>query len=410
MYALKLELKLNNKERSVFKGCAGFKRFVYNFGLSLVQDSWGAGIKGSDFKKIDAVKKILTNDLMKQEEYKWMNNYPSTIYQSAFQDLKTAFDRWRKGLTEMPVFKAKKNGDSFTVYKTSGIYPEKGKPMLPFTNRRILYPGKKITLPGLGTFRLKEAISYICSSQTFTVSRQANRWFVSFVLDAEQVPPLFHEEEAVGIDLGVNTFATLSDGTTYEAKECRRGKLPPANLRPKPMKKAKTKLGKIQWRNRRKQLGNRKKGVYASKNAHKFYMKQAKLHAKVANQRRDFLQKTTTEISKKYYRIRIEDLNVSGMLANGKLSAAMSDLGFYEFRRQLEYKQYHYGTRVELVDRWFPSSKQCLCCQTINKGLKLSDRVFKCINPECGLSLDRDRHASLNLLNAPEKVVRSARP
>lgn len=98
------------------------------------------------------------------------------------------------------------------------------------------------------------------------------------------------------------------------------------------------------------------------------------------------------------------------MIANNKLSAAISDLGFYEFRRQLEYKSDFYGTKVELVDRWFPSSKQCLCCKTINKGLKLSDRIFKCINPKCGLEHDRDYHASLNLLYAPEEVVRSARP
>jgi putative transposase len=396
MYALKLELKLNNNERSLLKGCAGFKRMVYNFGLSLVKDSWSLGIKGSDSRKIEAAKKMLTNDLMKQDQYRWMKSYPSTVYQSAFKDLKDAFERWRKGKTEIPVFKAKKKGDSFTVYKTSGVYLEKGKAAIPFSNRQVLYPGKKITLPGLGTFRLKEAIPFICSSQTFTISRKADRWFVSFIIDAERVPPIIHEHEAVGIDLGIKTFATLSDGTTYDS--------------PKPMKKAKIKLGKLQWRNRRKQLGNSKKGIYASLNAHKFYMKQAKLHLKIANQRRDFLQKTTTKISKKYYRIRIEDLNVSGMLANGKLSAAISDLGFYEFRRQLEYKQYHYGTRVELVDQWFPSSKQCLYCQTINKELKLSDRVFKCINPECGLEQDRDYHASLNLLNAPNEVVRSARP
>lgn len=395
MYALKLELKLNNKEKSLLKGCAGFKRVVYNFGLSLVKDSWGLGIKGSDSKKIDAAKKILTNDLMKHEQYKWMKSYPSTIYQSTFQDLKDAFARWRKGKAQMPVFKAKKKGDSFTIYRTSGIYTEKGKPALPFTNRQVLTCGKKITLPGLGTFRLKEAIPYNSSSQTFTVTRKADRWFVSFTIDAERVPPIIHEHEAVGIDLGVKCFATLSDGTTYEA--------------PKPMKKAKTKLAKIQWRNRRKQLGNRKQGVLASSNAHKFYLRQAKLHAKVANQRQDFLQKTTTEISRNYYRIRIEDLNVSGMIANNKLAKAISDLGFYEFRLQLEYKSAFYGTKVEIVDRWFPSSKQCICCKTINKDLKLGDRVFKCVNPDCQFEDDRDRHAALNLLNAPDEVVSPAR-
>lgn len=179
MYALKLELKLNNKERSLFKGCAGFRRVVYNFGLDMVVGSWqDKQIRLSDSKKIDAAKKLLTNEVMKQEEYLWMKEYPSTIYQSALQDLKDAFSRWRKGLAQIPVHTLKRKGDRFTLYKTSGVYPEKGKPAIPFTNRQVLYPGKKITLPGLGTFRLKEAIPFICSSQTFTVSRQGDRWYV----------------------------------------------------------------------------------------------------------------------------------------------------------------------------------------------------------------------------------------
>lgn len=396
MYALKLELKLNNKERSLFRGCAGFRRLVYNYGLDMVVGTWQNNIQASETKILDSAKKLLTNQVMKSDEYKWMKDYSSTIYQSAFQDLKDAFSRWRKGQSQFPVHTSKRKGDRFTIYKTAGVYPEKGKPALPFTNRQVLLPGKKIKLPGLGAFRLKEAIPFICSSQTFTVSRQADKCFVSFTIDAERVSPIIHEEEAVGIDLGVKTFATLSNGTTYEA--------------PKPLKKARTKLAKLQWRNRRKQMGNRNKGVRASKNAKKYFEKQARLHAKVANQRKDYLQKSTTEISRKYYRIRIEDLNVLGMIANHKLAAAISDLGFYEFRRMLEYKQYHYGTKVELVDRWFPSSKQCMCCKTVNKTLKLSDRVFNCINPECGLEHDRDHHAALNLLYAPEEVVRSARP
>lgn len=396
MYALKLELKLNNKERSLLKGCAGFRRVVYNYGLDMVVGSWqDKGLELSDSKRIDVAKKLLTNEVMKQEGYLWMKKYSSTIYQSALQDLKNAFSRWRKGLAKMPVHTSKRKGDSFTVYKTSGIYPEKGKPALPFTNRQVLHPGKRITLPGLGSFRLKEAIPFICSSQTFTVSRQSDRWYVSFTIDAERVPPTIHEVESVGIDLGVKCFATLSDKTTCVA--------------PKPLKKARNKLAKLQWRNRNKQVGNRKNKVKASKNAKKYFEKQAKLHAKVANQRKDYLQKTTTEISRKYYRIRIEDLNVNGMIANHKLAAAISDLGFYEFRRMLEYKQSHYGTKVELVNRWYPSSKQCVCCKTINKGLKLKDRVFKCVNPDCGFESDRDLHASLNLLHAPDEVVSPAR-
>jgi len=365
VYSLKLELKLNNKERSLLAGCAGFKRVVYNFGLDLVKSSWQfKGIIASDSKRLTALKKILTGEVMPRSDYSWMKKYPSTVYQSALQDLKNAFDRWRKGLAQIPVFKTKKGGDSFTVYRTSGIYPETGKPALPFTNRQVLHPGKKITLPGLGKFRLKEKLKFICSSQTFTISRQANRWFVSFTIDAQKIPPLFHEVvEPIGIDLGVKCFATLSDNTIYEA--------------PKPLKKAKTKLAKLQWRNRRKLQGNRKKGTRASANAKKFYVKQAKLHAGVANQRKDYLQKTTTEIGRKYSCIKIEDLNVKGMIANHKLASAISELGFYEFRRMLEYKQTFYGFKVELVERWFPSSKTCSFCGCVKQKLLLDERVFQ---------------------------------
>ena len=382
MYAIKLELKLNNKERSKLTGCAGFKRVVYNFGLDLLKKSWQfEGVKASDSKRLAAIKKILTNDVMSRLEYSWMREYPSTVYQSALQDLQKAFDNWRKGLANVPVFKAKKDGDSFTVYKTAGIYPEKGKPALPFTNRQVLYFGKKITLPGLGEFRLKERLKFTCSSQTFTLSRQADRWFVSFILDAERVPPLFHEVmEPTGIDLGVNVFATLSDNTIYIA--------------PKPLKKAKTKLFKLQWRNRNKQMGNRKACILASSNAKKFYFKQADLHAGIANQRRDYIQKTTTEISRKYAHIKIENLNVSGMIANHKLSAAISDLGFYEFRRQLEYKSAIYSTTVEIVDRCFPSSKTCSSCGCVKEKLSLSERIFEC---SCGLAIDRDLNAAIIL-------------
>jgi putative transposase len=100
---------------------------------------------------------------MQLPEYAWMKEYPSTVYQSAFIDLKNAVSRWRKGLGKFPVKKTKKKGDSFTVYKSSGIYPEKGKPSLPFTNRVVMQLGKIIKLPGLKEFRLKESINFICS-------------------------------------------------------------------------------------------------------------------------------------------------------------------------------------------------------------------------------------------------------
>jgi putative transposase len=392
MYALKRELKLNKVETSLMRGCAGFKRFVYNFGLDMLTASWQfQDVKASDSKRIDAIKKVFTQVTMQKPEYAWMKSYPSTVYQSAFIDLKDAFARWRKGLTKFPKKKSKKKGDSFTVYKTAGVYLEKGKPARPFTNRVVINSGKQIKLPGLKQLRLKERISFICSSQTFTVSRTADKWFVSFVLDAEKIPPVIHPVEKIGVDLGVKCLATCSDGSIYEM--------------PVTTKTAKTKLSKIQWRNRNKVLGNRKLGIKASSNAREFYIKSAKTSARISNIRKDTTQKMTTDLSRKAYVIRIEDLNVSGLIANHKLASAVSNNCFYEIRRQLTYKQPHFGTKVELVDRWFPSSKTCSKCGHV-QDMKLSNRVFNCGG--CGHSQDRDENASINLENAPVDKVRLA--
>lgn len=392
MYAIKRELKLNNKELSLMRGISGFKRWVYNYCIAMLVASWEfEGIKALDSKRIDTIKKVFTQVAMKKPENAWMKKYPSTVYQSAFMDVKDAFSRWRKGQGGFPKKKSKKKGDSFNVYKTAGVYPEKGKPALPFTNRVIIEAGKKVRLPGLKEVRLKERINFTCSSQTFTVSRTADRWYVSFVLDAEKVPPIIHPIQRVGVDLGVKCLATVSDGTCYEM--------------PIATKRAKTKLGKLQWRNRNKILGNKRLEVKSSRKARQYYVKLARQHQHLANTRQDTIQKMTTSLSRKAYVIRIEDLNVSGMLANHKLASAVSNNCFYEIRRQLVYKQAHYGTKVELVDRWFPSSKTCSKCGHV-QDMKLSDRVFNC--QSCGHSQDRDENASINLENAPSDRVRLA--
>jgi len=301
MYALKRELNLNQVETSLMRGCAGFKRFVYNYCVDLLVASWRfEWIKAGDSKRIDAIKKVFTQVTMHKPEHAWMKNYPSTVYQSAFMDAKDALARWPKGLGGFPKKKSKKKGDSFTIYKTSGVYPEKGKPALAFTNRVLINPGKQIKLPGLKQFRLKERINFICSSQTFTVSRTADKWFVSFILDAQKIPPVVHQYQKMRVDLGVKCLSYCSDGSVYQM--------------PVTTSKAKTKLSKIQWRNRNKVLGNKKLGVKTSNNARKFYADLAKLSASISNLRRDTIHKMTTDLSRKAYVIRIEALNVSGMI------------------------------------------------------------------------------------------------
>jgi len=378
MYALKLELKLNNSERTRMARHAGYARFCYNLACTLylgVMD-----IKVSRTRKIALIKKTFTNFIKKQPEYQWTNTLSSRVYQNAFIAFNNALERFFNGVSGFPNFKRKKSGDSFTVDSSNGPV--------------FLRTGNRIKIPTLGTFRLKEAIRYNCCSQTFTISRTADKWYVSFTIKADRIPPLYHEvSEPAGIDLGVSTFATLSDGTVYQL--------------PYSLKKAKIKLGKLQYRNRNKQLGNRKLGIKASTNAQKFYRNQAKQHADIAQRRRDFLQKTTTEISQKYAHIRIEDLNICGMVANHKLASSVVDSGFYEFRRFLTYKSPIYGTIVELVDRWYPSSKTCSSCGYV-QPMPLQARVFVC--EACGNNCNRDLNAAINLASVPKDRVRMASP
>ena len=378
MYALKLELKLNNSERTRMARHAGYARFCYNLARTLylgVMD-----IKVSRTLKMALIKKTFTNFIKKQPEYQWTKTLSSRVYQNAFIAFNSALERFFKGLSGFPNFKRKKSGDSFTVDSSNGSV--------------FLRAGNRIKIPTLGTFRLKEAIRYNCCSQTFTISRTADKWYVSFTIKADKIPPLYHSvSETIGIDLGVSTFATLSDGTVYQL--------------PDSLKKAKIKLGKLQYRNRNKQLGKRKLGITASTNAQKFYRKLAKQHADIAQGRRDFLQKTTTEISQKYAHIRIEDLNICGMVANHKLASSVVDSGFYEFRREITYKSPIYGTVVELVDRWYPSSKTCSRCGHV-QPMPLQARVFVC--EACGNNCNRDLNAAINLASVSKDRVRMASP
>jgi putative transposase len=373
MFAVKRKLKLNKQEESLMAQQAGFSRLVYNYGLDLFWQTVDLGLKASDSKRIQAIKKCLTSFTKKRAEFAWMNQMSSKVYQSALQDLQTAFSRWRKGIAKKPVRKTRKNKQSFTVYDGNGVV--------------LVVAGKSMKIPTLGTFRLLEPLKESYISQTFTILREGDGWYVSFAVNAERIPPIMHEvSEPVGIDLGVKTFATISDETEIEA--------------PSPYKIAKTKLGRFQYHNRNKQHGDKRSGQKASNNAKKYYKKLARFHKKIADKRQDFLNKTTTCICKKYAHIKIEDLNVSGMIANGKLSKAVSDLGFYEFRRQLEYKAPVHGSKLDIVDRWYPSSKQCRKCGHKHTELKLKDRVFNC--PNCGHTEDRDLHAAINLANAPD--------
>lgn len=169
---------------------AGFSRLVYNYGLDLFWQSVKAGCKASDSKRLQQIKKCLTNITKKRPEFAWMNTLSSKVYQSAFQDLHKAFSNWRKGVAKKPVFKRLNDCQSFTVYDGNGVV--------------LVKAGKSIKVPTIGTLRLAESSQESYVSQTFTISQEGDGWYISFALFAERIPPILHEvAQAVGIDLGV---------------------------------------------------------------------------------------------------------------------------------------------------------------------------------------------------------------
>jgi len=304
MFAIKGALKLNNREATLMAKHAGFRLVVFS-GFSLRTQIY-CRVKLSDSKVMNDLKEVLTNHVKKQPGFAWMNQLSSRVYQNALIDLKDAFNGYCSGKSGHPTFASRRDGQSFTVDSSS--------------LKVVMNAGNTIKIPTVGTFQGHESqeSGFVC--QTFTISKEGSRWFVSFCVDAERLP-VQQLQESVGRDLGIRAFATLSEaeGSNNQVFEA-----------PKPLKQAKTKLAILQRKASRQ--------VKGSKNQRKTYKKMTRIHSRISCIRKEFLHKLTTLTVKTLKQIKIGDLNVKEMMANHKLSLAISDLGFYEFRRQLEYK------------------------------------------------------------------------
>lgn len=226
-----------------------------------------------------------------------------------------------------------------------------------------------------------ERLSQLEVIKSVTISRQADRWFISFKVETEE---LINNNSIVGVDLGVKSLATLSTGETIDGA--------------KSYRQAEKRLAKLQREVSRK--------VKGSKNRAKSVIKLAKAHARVTNIRQDTLHKLTSYLSKNHAVVGIENLNVSGMLANRRLAKAVADMGFSEFRRQLEYKCELYGSRLVVIDRWFASSKTCSNCGQIKESLSLAERTYCC--SFCNFIIDRDLNAAINIERYAASSVVSA--
>lgn len=368
----RVELDLNNAQKTACLKHAGAARFAYNWGLRRYQEA-----RAKSVKTPTAISLHKELNILKQHELFWMYEVSKCAPQEALRDLEKAFKHffrkmalkkkgtWR-GKPGYPKVKSKKKGiGSFRL--TGAIHVEDAC----------------VQLPRLGKLRLKER-GYLPTNKvkilSATVSEQAGRWFVSIQVEEEQPEPGLALGRPIGIDFGIKALATRSDGRALK--------------NPKALTSHLKKLKRLSRRHSRKRKG--------SKNRLKAAHKLARLHSHIAHIRQDALHQASSMIVAKtkpdYERascIVLEDLNVSGMLKNRKLSRAVADVGFFEFRRQLEYKATQSGSLVYTVFRWEPSSKTCSWCGWIDEDLQLSDRIFRC--EECGSVCDRDYNAAINL-------------
>ena len=374
--AHKIALDPTRAQAEYFARACGVARFAWNYALARWRQEhalwreYQCGPKPSE----QALRREL--NALKDSAFPWMREVTKNAPQQAIKNLGAAFKNFFEGRAKFPQFKKKGvSRDSFRA--DSGT--DKNHP------NAVAVEGKRVKLPIVGWVRMREALRFKGRIKSATVSRVADRWFVSLTVEIDHVPPIRENQAAVGgLDLGVKAMATLSDGSVIEGPKALRTNL-----------KRLRRLGRA--------LSRKAK---ASANRRKAAAKLAGLHARIANIRRDALHKATTAIARKFAVIGIEDLNVRGMLKNSRLARAIADIGAFEFRRQLAYKAPMHASRVVVADRWFPSSKTCHVCGCVHEGLTLSDREWTC--ERCGTTHDRDHNAAMNLRSVAESSLAAA--
>ncbi|KAB8332742.1 IS200/IS605 family element transposase accessory protein TnpB [Scytonema tolypothrichoides VB-61278] len=355
LLGFKTELKLNNQQRTALMKHCGVARHAWNWGLGLTKQilDHNKTNPNSKIKFPSAIDLHRWLVALVKSEHEWYYECSKSTPQQALMALREAWKRCFNKTAGVPRFKKKGKRDSFTL---EGIVKILGN--------------NKIQVPVIGVLKTYERLPQVLTKSA-TISRQANRWFISFRFEVERFDP--YSISVVGVDLGVKSLCTFSTGEVVEGA--------------KSYRKFESKLSRMQWLNRHKIIG--------SANWKKAQMRIAKLHMKIANIRKDTLHKLTSLLAKNHGTVIIEDLNVSGMMANHKLAKSIQDMGFYEFRRQLTYKCELYGCKLVIADRWLPSSKTCSRCGTKKETLTLKERVFECGN--CGFIIDRDLNAARNL-------------
>lgn len=349
----KVRLNPNNTQATYFAKACGVSRLAFNWGLAEWRRQYDDGEKPSAF----GLKKQFNS--IKREQFPFITEVTKCSPEQAFRDLDRAFKNFFRrvkqgGSPGYPKFKKKGQRDSFYI---SGSV--------------IKLNQKAICIPKLGWVRMHEYLRFEGKVQSVVISKRANQWFAAINVEVPDGPECDENQvySAIGIDLGVKSLATLSDGTVFE------------NL-------GITQKFAKRLRRANKALARKQKG---SNNWCKQRLRLSKLHLKITNTRADITHKFTAFVANRYSNVCIEDLHVAGMVKNRKLAKAIFDVSFGEIARQLEYK----AIRVHKVDRWFPSTKLCSNCGQLH-DMPLHIREMAC---DCGVPvIDRDLNAARNIL------------
>jgi putative transposase len=352
LMAHKIELKCNNKQATYFAKASGTARKAYNWALEEWQKEYAEGGKPTEV----ALRRKLNG--IKREKFPWMLEVTKNAPQMAIIQLGQAFKNFFSKRASYPKFRKKGKDDRFTL-----------------TNDQFSVKASQIRIPHLGWVGMRESLRFTGKIISATISKIANKWFVSITIETlnQKLKTVSENQTTVGIDLGLSYFATLSTGEKIAG--------------PKPHKKLLSRLKRLS-----RSLSQKQKG---SNNRKKAKVKLSRLHYRIGNIRRDAIHHLTTKVVDEFDIIAIENLHVNGMIKNRKLSRSIADMGFFEFRRQLEYKAEIKGKKIIVADRWFASSKICYVCGYKLENLSLSTREWTCV--QCGKNHDRDLNAAKNL-------------
>ena len=362
--AYKFRIYPNKTQEILIQKTFGCVRFVYNYFLD-------KRITAYKEDKVTLTFNKCSKELTKlKQELTWLKEPDKCSLQNALKHLDRAFQNFfNRENVGYPKFKSKKN--RHRSYKTN------------FSNNNITFEGSKIKLPKIGKVRIRDKQIPQGRILNATVSQTpSGKYFVSICCTDVEKPDFIRTDKYVGIDLGIKDFVITSDGDKYS--------------NPKYLKQSLNKLAKLQ-----KELSRKTRG---GSNWNKTRIKVARLHERVTNQRKDMLNKLSSELVREYDVICIEDLQVSNMVKNHNLARSISDASWSEFVRQLEYKSKWYGKELIKVDKFFPSSQTCNVCGYINKVTKnLAVRTWIC--PNCNAKHDRDINASINILHEGMRTV-----